>query len=474
MAIKINWDNLYRRVWNWQDVQKVILNWAVIRPYEQPHVDYHVISDFTGWWGGWVVPSMPWGWWGTWVEITDDGVVPTWSSWTLTYTQDSGMPSLANAIKLEMVVTFEVDGVSEIPSYSNLVTMVLSGRTTAGFSASYLMSWQNRSHFPTVYQWSYTGGRVNSPIDWEYTWKVTLDWSDTPNQWTSVVECPSGVTSTNGTVSIPAEAIEWIKQDNRFVVTMLDWVTIKRIDFFITNNYDQPTPPPTPTPTEWIPTGYHVPTYSELSGLYSLMSSDLWINMQSTDVLEYLHIPECWTLSAINWRYISSSLSTSWIWCSDYHNSRPASWIIYGWIGSNMSAIESAFWCNVRPFKDTYEAPDGTWTVEYWNLSTGWIFRNQQSWLISIFYWNTGYTMADRNRWASYAWSSGDTISVNNSGYLYQWWNCYGFPLQDATTTSSTKVDTTGYGSWTLYTSSTFITAQSGDWMNPVNTTLWS
>lgn len=220
-------------------------------------------------------------------------------------------------------------------------------------------------------------------------------------------------------------------------------------------------------PAPW----FHVPTYSELSGLYSLMSSDLWINMLSADVLEYLHIPECWMLSGIDWRQFSVA---TWIWCSDYHNWKPASWYIYGWIGNNMSAIGSPNWCNVRPFKNTYEAPDGTWTVEYWSLSTGWIFRNQQSWLISIFYWDTGYTMADRNQWASYAWSSGDAISVNNSGYLYQWGNCYGFPLQNATTTSSTKVDTTGYWNWTLYSSSTFITAITGDWMEPVNTTLWS
>lgn len=471
MAIKINWDNLYRRVWNWEDVQKVILNWAVIRPYEQPHIDYHVISNFTGWWGGWWVPSMPWGWWGTWVEITEDGVVPTWDSWTLAYTQNSGMPSLANAIKIQVVVNFEWDVVTPVSNVS-LVSLSLKNDNTQYIAGSvrYRVSDNKYQQLTMAKGWDFTNvtsGNYNT------TYFINMEDEESPYV-TMETEWPSGFSAVWINRGFETSRIANIRSCNRFDLTIKEWITVKSVDFYITNNYDQPTPPPTPTPTDWIPTGYHVPTYSELSGLYNLMSSDLWINMQSADVLEYLHIPECWTLSGIDWTYISPSLSVSWIWCSDYHNWRPASRAIFGWIGSNMSAIESSFWCNVRPFKDTYEAPDGTWTVEYWSLSTGWIFRNQQSWLISIFYWDTEYTMTDRNRWASYAWSSGDTISVNNSGYLYQWWNCYGFPLQSAATTSSTKVDTTGYWSWTLYSSSTFITVQSGDWMNPTNDTLWS
>ena len=111
MAIKINNKDLYRRVINWQDVQRVILNWSQIRPTSQPHIDYHVISNWgTGGWG-WGGTWVPW-WWGVWwsTAVWESGITNWWdtgtgSQWTADL-QYNWLPSLLNARKVEIIYSF--------------------------------------------------------------------------------------------------------------------------------------------------------------------------------------------------------------------------------------------------------------------------------------------------------------------------------------------------------------------------------
>ena len=83
--------------------------------------------------------------------------------------------------------------------------------------------------------------------------------------------------------------------------------------------------------------------------------------------------------------------------------------------------------------------------------------------------------MADKNLWATTVYSSGNTLSEANCGYLYQWWNNYAFPWSWSVTTSSTLVNASSYWPGNYYSSSTFITVSSNprDWSSVQNNDLW-
>lgn len=110
-------------------------------------------------------------------------------------------------------------------------------------------------------------------------------------------------------------------------------------------------------------------------------------------------------------------------------------------------------------------------------ITTAWIYHNPSLWLISLSSdWSTWITIADKNLWATQVYNDGDALSEANCGKYYQWWNNYGFPFTWPTSTSSTLVDTSWYGPWNYYSSSTFITVGSRtpyDWSSPQNDNLW-
>ena len=471
MAIKIDNKNLYRRIWNWQDVQKVILNWAVIRPNEQANVYYYVFNDFTWWWGGW--GWLPQWWWWTWVEVTNDWVVISSGrqSWEIHYTDI--MPSLANARKIEIVAEIGWDRPEQMQSMPLNMRIWNSNEWTNTHvdSTIYWYRWFYEQALDPIYWWP-TSELVNFN-DWDYTITTIVDMDDEDNPFATMsMEWPAGFSTSDLTQSFMSAWVDKIRAFDSFKVEFYNSITIKSIKFYVYNKDVIPTPPtPEPTPSDWVETWYHVPTYSELSWLYDLLATDLWLTMLSPTVLGYLHLPQTWFLD-MNWSY--TDLTGSGIYCSDFHNSRCSGWTIFWWIWSNMTALSTSIWANIRPFKDTYVQPDNTWTVEYWNLSTWWIFRDSVNWLISIFYWNKWYTMQDKNLWATVVWNGWDSVNANNCGNFYQWWNCYGFKITWAVTKSSTLVNTTGYWDWTLYTSETYITTGTSFWMSPVNPTLWS
>ena len=121
-----------------------------------------------------------------------------------------------------------------------------------------------------------------------------------------------------------------------------------------------------------------------------------------------------------------------------------------------------ARWFNVRWFKDKPMIPDSNWETLYdWSSVSEWagIFHNITLWLISVSWDGINWTtIADKNIWASTVYNNWDTVTDSNCGGYFQWGNNYMFPFSWSVTTSSTKVDATGYWPWNYYSSDVFIT----------------
>lgn len=101
------------------------------------------------------------------------------------------------------------------------------------------------------------------------------------------------------------------------------------------------------------------------------------------------------------------------------------------------------------------------------------IYHNASLGLISLSSdWENWTTIADKNLGASEVYNYGARLTNNNSWFMFQWWNNYGFLRSGAEDVSSTEVDTTWYWPWNYYSSSTFISASS-DWSSPSNDNLW-
>ena len=101
-----------------------------------------------------------------------------------------------------------------------------------------------------------------------------------------------------------------------------------------------------------------------------------------------------------------------------------------------------------------------------------WIYHNKGEKLISmsadLVNW---YTIRDRNLWAS----NTDITSIDCRWNYYQWGNWYWWATPNhISSTSTTKVDTTGYWPWNYYSNSTFIYDSNGWWWSSVdNRNLW-
>lgn len=110
--------------------------------------------------------------------------------------------------------------------------------------------------------------------------------------------------------------------------------------------------------------------------------------------------------------------------------------------------------------------------VEAQPITTAWIYHNEELWLISLSSdWTNWITIADKNLWATTAYSSWDTMSESNCWKFYQRWNNYWFPFTWPTTTSPTQVNAQNYWPSNYYSSSTYITDTF--WDSSKNVNLW-
>jgi len=220
--------------------------------------------------------------------------------------------------------------------------------------------------------------------------------------------------------------------------------------------------------------GFHVPLSTEWEWLKIIMD---WLGLTSWDNWRInLRLPFAGYRSGSNASLYNQG-SGGYYWSSSPYGSDYPSNVSYLRLSSsNVNANNNnirADGFSVRCFKDSFETPTSSWTVVNGTLWNAWIFWNQSEWLISITSdWATGYTIQDKNLWATTVYSEWATLSEANCGKYYQWWNNYWFARTWSVTTSWTKVNAQNYWPWNYYSSSTFITASNSDWSSVQNDNL--
>lgn len=227
--------------------------------------------------------------------------------------------------------------------------------------------------------------------------------------------------------------------------------------------------------TQWpCPKGFHVPLSSEWSGLITVMNW-LWFTTWP-NFRDNLHLPLWWTRNYSSWNAEQQGVSAYYWTSNDSWNNGT----LFAGDSNNIYFPENYSknrWFQVRPFKNGFIKPTSSWTVISWTIWWAWIFRNQSEWIITITSdGTTGYTIADKNVWATTVWSNWDTLSANNCGWYFQRWNNYMFPYSWSITTSTTKPDASNYWPWNYYSSSTFIKwwwIRNSDWSSVQNSNLW-
>ena len=225
------------------------------------------------------------------------------------------------------------------------------------------------------------------------------------------------------------------------------------------------------------PDGFHVPQPSEYEALCWILTNIFGMASNATTMKTYLKMP------AAGYRSNSSSDTTNKNYSGGYWASTAKSTNAYylSFFSSSLNTQGGNRRANaysIRPFKDEAVIPDSSWTILYDGSSIAtWagIFHNSTLWLISVSWdWQTWYTIADKNLWATTVYNLWDTLSEANCGYYYQWGNNYWFAWTWGVTTSSTKVDASNYWPWNYYSSSTFIKSGSSpyDWSSVQNNNL--
>lgn len=446
MAIKYQWQSLQRKIYNGQDISKVIINWSQIRPTEQQHVNYHIVSDWTnsGWWGGGWAPWVPSGWTNNWWVISAWGV-SNWWTWVTVNQKYQWLPSLKNAYKIVIVYKFERDQATA-PTPFDATLLRLNNREYQ----TQLVSWRDQ----VLWLSSNNTATLTWPTSGTYTITTTLELNDM--EWTQVMDWPNGFHSTVAIYLINATERTNIRNCNEFIVYLNNWVTLSSVDFYIYNNA-----PVTHSDMQWpCPTWFHVPLKTEWQWVLNAYTW-LWLS-RPNDFSNYLKLPKSWTRSSYDWS-VSSQWTYGYYWSSTYrgYGDWEALYFYFMWPYITYYASSSGF--SIRPFKDTPTEPDWNRNIIYQWAWSAWIYWNPSLWLISISSdGTTWYTIADKNIWATQVWDYGN---------YYQWGNNYGFSNVWSVTTSSTQVDTTGYWPWNYYYSWDFITDSSG-WMNPDNANL--
>lgn len=214
----------------------------------------------------------------------------------------------------------------------------------------------------------------------------------------------------------------------------------------------------------------HIPSSSEFEDLKSIMD---WLSLTTGNAYtQKLHMPFAGYRKASD-ASIDNQGTYGFYWSSspfDY----PARASLLLLRSSNVVADGQNDRCHggtVRLFLDEYLEPDNTRTVEAWTIWSAWIFHNATLGVISVTNGSDkNITMKDKNVWATTVYNSWDTRDESNCGKYFQRWNYYWFPFTWTVTTSTTKVNTTGYGWNNPYSSSTFITW--ADRSNPSNDNL--
>lgn len=223
------------------------------------------------------------------------------------------------------------------------------------------------------------------------------------------------------------------------------------------------------------PEGFHIPLVSERNATYDILVW-LWISLGLWGAqMTYLKVPATWAYyywwDSLSWR------NKAWqIRCCD---ATANYWTIIYWLFSRGTSTGSKnYIAAIRPRKDVPTIPDNTWTTIFdWSsiASWAWIFWKESQQIISLSADGVNWiTIADRNVWATQAWTAETSACVwkvfqrwNNYWFTYNWDSAPTFPSR-----TSTKVDTSGY--WpSEYSSSAYYDWWSNqDWSSVVNNDL--
>ena len=322
-------------------------------------------------------------------------------------------------------------------------------------------SWSTAPSTTPSYIWQQYVDTTNNIL---YVAKWTSSSSDwivagkTYTAWTNIsIDANNVISATDTTYT----AWDWIDITNNIIsADLVAWTGINLSWWTCVTESDRKWP---------CPSGFHVPALTEWQWLKTIMTSVSWSG--ASYWISNLHMP----LAGARYSANGGRVSYGMRW--NYQSSTP-----YRSLALVSGAVDDSHWnsesegYSIRAFKNEFVVPDSSWTVVNWTLWNAWIFWDQTNGLISITSdWTTGYTMQDKNLWATVVYNDWDTLTAANCGNLYQWWNNYWFSWDWTLTTSSTKVDASDYWPGNYYSSSTFITTESGDnsWSSVRNDNLW-
>jgi len=449
---------------------------------------YHVPqtrSYQTSWINEWLQVAITWSWW--YMLTSCDWSGSTWTNTARVIRPFKDTPAIPGSTR---TMTYD---------WSSIATWAWIFWNATLWLISVSIDWENWITIADKDLWATnTYSQNNWSIQVDAIWKVFQRWNNYPfpTRWVTLNTSSTQVDASwywPWNYYYSDTLIIWNRNretsNNRNLRWWVTWVKQKPVDIVeryywgkLINDYSAMRGP--------CPKGYHVPKSSERSAVVNAWVS-LWARTTSwttsvTNFRTYLKLPNIVYLFPGNWlpwtwwtpqhRYYWWCRQTwsdwSWRYCDALDVVEDYWWSI------KVDNTSSNHWCPVRPFKDKPVVPDSNWTVLYdWSsvATWAWIFYNATLWLISISSdWTTWTTIADKNAWATNVYNFWDTITSANWWWLYQWWNNYPFSIDWATTTSSTRVDTTWYGPWNYYSGSTFITGGANDdWFSPRNRDLW-
>lgn len=233
MAIKINNKNLQKRIINGKEVEKVILNWSQIRPTEILHIDYHIIGDFTGWWGWW----LPW-WWeaGSWVIVDEDWIRS--ETWQTVHARYTWMPSLLNAKKIEIITKFYWDWLYDINemAFTNYIVNPLYEYPNIGWYL-YHDDWNRWNPIIRYYGQATFSQLLTRTQEWIYLMKTEIHLEREWWPWIFIFTKKEGEEYVQkNSQSMSPWDIQRVRESQYFDLWLWQSVVVKKVDFYIYNN----------------------------------------------------------------------------------------------------------------------------------------------------------------------------------------------------------------------------------------------
>lgn len=412
----------------------------------------------------------------------DTPVIPT-SSWTILYDGSSiatGAWIFWNST--DWLISVSGDGVTWytiMDKNLGATTVFNQWDTATDANCWYFYQWWNNYWFAHSWTVSTSGTQVDASSYWPWnyynssifiTWNN--DWSSVSNDdlWWDITGTISqeNVISNTGVLSVNGQTWDVIIQTGGNY-TAGTWIDITNDEIWLDGTYEWAIQDY--SAMRWpCPEGFHIPLITEWQWLKTIMD---WLGLTTSNNWRInLHMP----FTGFRHYYSSNFAQQGSIgyYQSSSFDSTSKITILYLYWDDAVEADRidyRADGISIRCFKDLYVAPTSSRTVINGTLWSAWIFWNQTDWLISITNGSTGYTIMDKNLWATTVYNNWDTLSEANSGKYYQWWNNYWFPFTWTVTTSSTRVNAGSYWPWNYYSSSTFIT-WNFDWSNTQNDNL--